>query len=344
MVTTDRTMRHVTHNPSGGGPETMGFAEAPMPVPRPGELLIEVEAAGVNRPDVMQRAGKYPPPPGASPILGLEVAGRVVALGPPGDRPSRFQVGDRVCALVNGGGYATFCVAPVGQCLPCPAGLDVVQSAALPETCFTVWSNLFRTGRLRSGETVLIHGATSGIGSIAIQLATQFGARVFATCGDARKAEITRSLGAEAAINYKEEDFAERVAALTEGRGVDVVLDIVGAAYLERNLRSLADLGRLVLVSVQSGAVASGVDLARIMSKRLTLTGTTLRPRTAAFKAELADSLAEHVWPLIEAGKVKPLMERVLPFEQVRQAHELMEGGSHAGKIVLDLRREERAA
>ncbi len=344
MVNAGRTMRHVTHDPSGGGPEAMGFADAPMPVPGPGELLIAVEAAGVNRPDVMQRAGKYPPPPGASPILGLEVAGRVVALGPPGDVPHRFAIGDRVCALVNGGGYATFCVAPVGQCLPCPANLDWIHSAALPETCFTVWSNLFRTGGLKAGETVLIHGATSGIGSIAIQLARQFGARVFATCGDARKAEIARGLGADAVINYREEDFAERVAALTDKRGVDVVLDIVGAAYLDRNLRSLADLGRLVLVSVQSGAVASEVNLARIMTKRLTLTGTTLRPRSAAFKAEIAAALAEHVWPLIEAGKVKPLMERVLPFDQVREAHELMESGSHAGKIVLDRAQGEHTA
>ena len=340
---TPPTMRYVAHDPNGGGPEQLRFETGPVPAPKAGELLIQVEAAGVNRPDVMQRAGKYPPPPGASPVLGLEVAGTVAAVGPAVETPGgtgetpRFAVGDRVCALVNGGGYATWCVAPVGQCLPWPAGLDAVHSAALPETCFTVWSNLFRTGRLAAGETILVHGGTSGIGSIAIQLGRAFGARVLATCGSADKAALARSLGAEAAIDYRSEDFVARTLALTDRRGVDLVLDIMGAAYLERNLACLADLGRLVLVSLQGGAIADRLDLGRVMTGRLTVTGTTLRPRDAAFKAEIAAALLRNVWPLIETGAVKPLLYRILPFTQVAEAHRLMESGAHAGKIVLSM-------
>lgn len=336
-----QTMRYIDHDPSGGGPESMRLRTGPVPVPGPGALLIRVEAAGVNRPDVMQRAGKYPPPPGASPILGLEVAGTVAALGPPDEAATppahRFAVGDRVCALVNGGGYATWCVAPVGQCLPWPSGFDAARSAALPETCFTVWSNMIRSGRLAAGETMLVHGGTSGIGSTAIQLARALGARVIATCGSAEKAELARALGAEATIDYRTEDIPARVQALTGRRGVDLVLDIMGASYLERNLACLADLGRLVLVSLQGGAVADRIDLARIMTRRLTLTGATLRPRDAAFKAEIAAALRETVWPLIDAGTIKPLMYRILPFTQAIEAHRLMESGSHAGKIVLTM-------
>ncbi len=336
-------MRLVAHDPAGGDPDTLHVRDAPLPQPRPGELLIRVSAAGINRPDVMQRRGLYPPPPDASPELGLEVAGTVVAIAPaaqaephPG-AAAPVALGDRVCALVNGGGYAEYCTAPLAQCLPWPAGYDAVRAAALPENYFTVWSNLFRTGHLAAGETLLVHGGTSGIGSTAIQLARSFGARVFATVGSPEKAAIARSLGAEAAIDYRTEDFAERVLALTGGRGVDIVLDIMGASYLEPNLRCLADLGRLVLVAVQGGAVADKLDLRRIMTGRLTLTGTTLRPRSAAFKGEIAEALLQNVWPLLEGGTVRPLIHAVLPFEQAADAHRLMEGGSHAGKIVLTL-------
>ncbi len=338
------SMRLVAHDPAGGDPDTLRLGSAPLPQPRPGELLIRVQAAGINRPDVMQRRGLYPPPPDASPELGLEVAGTVVAIAPaaraaapdPG-AAAPIAPGDRVCALVNGGGYAEYCTAPVAQCLPWPAGYDAVRAAALPETCFTVWSNLFRTGHLAAGETLLVHGGTSGIGSTAIQLARCFGARVFATVGSPDKAAIARTLGAEAAIDYRTEDFAERVLALTGGRGVDIVLDIMGASYLERNLRCLADLGRLVLVAVQGGAVADHLDLRRIMTGRLSITGTTMRPRSAAFKAEIAEALLQNVWPLLESGAMRPLIHAVLPFERAADAHRLMEGGSHAGKIVLTL-------
>jgi putative PIG3 family NAD(P)H quinone oxidoreductase len=329
-------MRFVAHDPAGGGPDTLRLASGPLPVPGPGELLIRVMAAGINRPDVMQRQGSYPPPPGASPVLGLEVAGTVAAIGPAAEAAdSPVAVGDRVCALVNGGGYAEYCVAPVGQCLPWPAGYEAARAAALPETFFTVWSNLFRTGHLAAGETLLVHGGSSGIGSTAIQLARSFGARVLATAGSREKCDIVSRLGADAAINYREEDFAERVKALTDGRGVDIVLDIMGASYLDRNLSCLADLGRLVLVSLQGGGVAEQVSLTRIMTGRLTLTGTTMRPRSRAFKAEIAEALRQNVWPLLDTGSVAPLMHAVLPFTEVEQAHRLMEGGSHAGKIVL---------
>ena len=347
-------MQIIAHDPAGGDPDTLRVGSAPLPRPRPGELLIRVQAAGINRPDVMQRKGLYPPPPNASPELGLEVAGTVVAMAPGAGTPegagapgtgtlgrpgaaSPIALGDRVCALVNGGGYAEYCAAPVAQCLPWPAGYDAVQAAALPETYFTVWSNLFRTGHLSAGETLLVHGGTSGIGSTAIQLARSFGARVFATVGSPEKAAIARTLGAEAAIEYRTENFAERVLALTDGRGVDIVLDIMGASYLEQNLRCLADLGRLVLVAVQGGAVADRLDLRRIMTGRLTLTGTTMRPRSGAFKGEVAEALLQNVWPLLESGAVRPLIHAVLPFEQAAEAHRLMEAGSHAGKIVLTL-------
>ena len=338
-------MRFVAHDPAGGDPDSLRVRSGPLPQPRPGELLIRVEAAGINRPDVMQRKGLYPPPPDASPELGLEVAGVVVAIAPAiGDaEPGRpapatpIAPGDRVCALVNGGGYAEYCTAPLAQCLPWPTGFDAIRAAALPENYFPVWSNLFRPGHRSAGETLLVHGGTSGIGSTAIQLARCFGARVLATVGTPEKAVIARSLGADEAIDYRTEDFAERVLALTAGRGVDIVLDIMGAPYLEPNLRCLADLGRLVLVSVQGGAVADRLDLRRVMTGRLSITGTTMRPRSAAFKGVIAEALLQNVWPLLESGAVRPLIHAVLPFEQAAEAHRLMETGSHAGKIVLAL-------
>ena len=327
-------MRQVVHDPAGGGPETLRIENGPVPTPRPGEVLIRVLAAGINRPDLMQRQGLYPPPADASPLLGLEVAGTVVAIG---SEVTGLTVGDRVCALVNGGGYAEYCVAPAVQCLPWPVGYDAPRAAALPETFFTVWSNLFRTGHLAAGETVLVHGGTSGIGATAIQLARGFGARVIATAGTAEKCATCLTLGAEAAINYREEDFAERVQALTGTRGVDIVLDIVGAPYLARNIDSLADLGRLVLVAVQGGAKAEALDLRRIMTRRLTLTGTTMRPRTAAFKVEIAEALRQNVWPLLDAATVRPMMHRVFPLAEVAEAHRMMEQGDHSGRIILDM-------
>ena len=336
-MTLPDSMRFVAHDGAGDGPDTLRIETGALPAPGAGELLIRVMAAGINRPDVMQRQGSYPPPRDASPVLGLEVAGIVAAIGASGAEAAGLAVGDRVCALVNGGGYAEYCVAPAAQCLPWPAGYDAPRAAALPETFFTVWSNLFRTGHLAAGETLLVHGGSSGIGSTAIQLARSFGARVIATAGTAEKCDIARRLGAEAAINYREENFVDQVMALTDGRGVDIVLDIMGASYLDRNLACLADLGRLVFVSLQGGARADGVSLTRIMTGRLTLTGTTMRPRSARFKGEIAEALRQDVWPLLDTGSVAPLMHAVLPFTQVVQAHKLMESGSHAGKIVLTL-------
>jgi len=317
-----------------GGPEVMEVGEAERPVPRPGEVLIQVAAAGVNRPDVVQRQGMYPPPPDASPILGLEVAGVVVETG---EGVTSLHEGDRVCALVNGGGYAEFCRAPAGQCLPWPAGYDAVRAAAVPETFFTVWANLFDIGHLSAGETVLIHGGSSGIGTTAIQLARAFGARVFATAGSAEKCAACVSLGAEAAINYKDEDFVARVRTLTDKRGVDVVLDMVGGPYLARNVAALAKDGRLVVVAVQGGGRDPDFDLRHVMVKRLTITGSTMRPRSAAEKAAIGASLLERVWPLLEAGSCAPVIHGVFPLEQVADAHRLMESSAHIGKIVLTM-------
>ena len=327
------SMRFIDRD-GGGGPAVMRIAQGPTPVPGEGEALIRVLAAGINRPDIMQRQGLYPPPPGANPVLGLEVAGEVAALGRHG---RGFSVGDRVCALVNGGGYAEYCVAPLAQCLPWPAGFDAVRAASLPETYFTVWSNLFRIGRLSAGETVLVHGGTSGIGSTAIQLARGLGAIPYATAGTDAKCATCLSLGAEAAINYRTEDFVERIGALTGGRGVDAILDLIGAAYFTRNLDSLAEDGRLLLVAVQSGEHVEGFGLARVMRRRLTITGSTMRPRSPAYKGEIASALLSHAWPLLESGACKPLIHAVFPFTEAAQAHTLMESGEHAGKIVLTL-------
>ncbi len=315
-----------------GGPEAMVIGEAERPVPQPGEVLIQVAAAGVNRPDIQQRKGLYPPPPDASPVLGLEVAGVVVETG---EGVMDLHAGDRVCALVNGGGYAEYCRAPQGQCLPWPAGYDAVRAAAVPETFFTVWANLFDIGRLAAGETVLIHGGSSGIGTTAIQLARALGARVFATAGSAEKCAACETLGAEAAINYRTEDFVARVRALTDKRGVDVVLDMVGGPYLSRNIAALAKDGRLVVVAVQGGGKDPDFDLRHVMVKRLTITGSTMRPRTAEEKAAIGASLLARVWPLLEAGTCAPVIHGVFPLDQVADAHRLMESSAHIGKIVL---------
>lgn len=334
-----QTMRFIDRD-GDGGPGVMRITQGPRPVAREGEALIRVMAAGINRPDIMQRKGLYPPPKDASPVLGLEVAGEIVSLGPPGNATraaKSFSIGDQVCALVNGGGYAEYCVAPLAQCLPWPAGFDAIRAAALPENYFTVWSNLFRIGRLSAGETVLVHGGTSGIGSTAIQLARGLSAIPYATAGTDEKCAICLSLGAEAAINYRTEDFAERIRVLTKGQGVNAILDLIGAAYFERNLGSLAEDGRLLLVAVQSGEHVEGFGLARVMQRRLTITGSTMRPRSAAYKGEIATALLDHAWPLLEVGICKPLIHAVFPFTEASRAHTLMESGDHAGKIILDL-------
>src|SRR5512141_788411 len=326
-------MRYVAATAAGDA-DVLKLAIAPVPRPQDDEVLIRVLAAGVNRPDIAQRRGLYPPPPGASPIIGLEVAGEVVALG---SAVRDWRVGDRVCALTNGGGYAEYCVAPGTQCLPWPKGYDAIRAAGLPETYFTVWANLFLHGRLARGESLLVHGGSSGIGVTAIQLAREFGARVYATAGNDEKCAACVKLGAEAAINYRNEDFAERIAALTAGRGVDVIIDIVGAPYFERNLKSLAMDGRLVEVATQHGAKAESLDLFLVMRKRLTITGSTMRPRTTAEKGAIAASLHEKVWPALDAGRAGPVIHAVFPMQQAADAHRLMESSTHVGKIILDV-------
>ncbi|MCB5202932.1 NAD(P)H-quinone oxidoreductase [Neorhizobium sp. T786] len=321
--------------PSFGGPEVMRLATGPVPLPRAGELIVKVEAAGVNRPDVAQRSGNYPAPRDASPILGLEVAGTVVALG---DGVTDFRIGDRVCGLANGGGYAQYCALPAGQALPLPNGYDAVKAAALPETFFTVWANLFQMAGLTEGETVLIHGGSSGIGTTAIQLAKAFGAEIYVTAGSAEKCRACERLGARRGINYRDEDFVEIIKAETGGKGVDVILDMIGASYFNRNLSALGKDGCLSIIAFLGGAVAETVNLTPIMVKRLTVTGSTMRPRTAEEKRAIRDELRDQVWPLLEEGAVAPVIHAVLPFDQVVEAHRLMETSSHIGKIVLDLR------
>ena len=315
-----------------GGPENLTVMEGPVPQPRPGEILVRVEAAGINRPDILQRKGDYPPPPDASPILGLEVAGEIAALG---EGVTGWKVGDRVSALANGGGYAHYCTVPAGQALPFPKGYDAVMAAALPETFFTVWANLFMMAGLRPGESVLVHGGTSGIGTTAIQLAAAFGCRVFTTAGTAEKCRACLSLGAARAINYREEDFAAVIAEETGKVGVDVVLDMIGAAYFERNLKSLARDGRLAIIAFLGGVVADRVNLAPIMLRRLNVMGSTMRPRTATEKEEIRDELLARVWPLLEEGRIAPVVDAVLPFDEVGAGHRMMERGDHIGKIVL---------
>jgi NADPH2:quinone reductase len=318
-----------------GGPEVLQAVERPAPRPAPGELLIAVRAAGVNRPDVLQRKGLYPPPPGASELPGLEVAGTVAGGDPAELAAAGWRIGDRVCALVNGGGYAEQCTAPLGQCLPLPAGLSVVEAAALPETCFTVWQNVFEIARLQPGEALLVQGGSSGIGVAAIQLAKAFGATVIATAGSDAKCAACIELGADHAINYRTHDFEAEVRRIGGGRGVDVILDMVAGDYIERELRCLADDGRLAVIAVQGGTAAA-FDAGLLLRKRLTITGSTLRPRSAAYKARLAQALRARVWPLLEAGRVRPVIHAVLPAAQAARAHALMESGAHVGKIVLD--------
>ena len=314
-----------------GGPEALVPGTRPVPEPAAGEVLVAVQAAGVNFPDVMQRRGLYPPPPGASEIPGLEIAGTVVALG---DGVARLAVGDEVCALVAGGGYAAYCAAPVPQCLPVPDGFDMVMAAAIPETFFTVWTNLFDRGRLKAGESVLIHGGSGGIGSAAIMVARAMGARVFTTARTEEKCAVCRDIGAERAINYADEDFVEVIKEATDGRGVDVILDIVGGDYTVRNLAALAMEGRLVQVAVQGGAKPE-IPLFTIMQKRITLTGSTLRARSVADKGAIADALRENIWPLFDAGSIKPLVHKTYPLAEAAEAHALMESSAHIGKIVL---------
>ncbi|MFS2216690.1 NAD(P)H-quinone oxidoreductase [Telluria sp. Tellsp104] len=314
-----------------GGPEVLQPCERPMPELKPGEILIRVHAAGVNRPDVFQRLGQYPVPPGASDLPGLEVAGEIVD-GDLGD--SGFEKGDLVCALVQGGGYAEYCAAPLAQCLPVPQGLTALEAAALPETFFTVWSNVFQRGALGEGETLLVQGGSSGIGTTAIQLAKALGHRVFATAGSADKCRACEDLGAERAINYKTEDFAPIVKELTGGKGVDVVLDMVGGDYVAREVSCLADDGRIVIIALLGGAKAN-VDLGQVLRRRLTITGSTLRPRPVAFKARIARELRERVWPLLAAGQIKPVIYKTFPLEEAAAAHTLMESSAHVGKIML---------
>ncbi len=331
MTRVPETMTHVALD-GAGGPEVMRLAPAPVPQPRPDEVLIRVAAAGVNRPDVVQRQGLYPPPANASPILGLEVAGEVAAVGA---QVRGLHNGDRVCALVNGGGYAEYCVAPEAQCLPWPRDYDAIRAAALPETYFTVWANVFLLGRLGRGETLLVHGGSSGIGVTAIQLADAFGATVYATVGSEAKAEACRKLGAAAAINYRTQDFLEEVMRLTERRGVDMVLDMVGAPYFPRNLRALAIGGRLVQIAFLQGSKVEGFDLAPVMVRRLTITGSTMRPRSTAQKGAIAQELREKVWPVLDHGRCGPVIHAVFPLAEVAAAHRLMESSAHIGKIVL---------
>lgn len=314
-----------------GGPEVLVPTERPMPSPGPGEVLIKVAAAGVNRPDAMQRAGHYPPPPGASDIPGLEVAGTIAGVG---SEVGEWRTGERVCALVAGGGYAEYCVAPAPQCLPIPAGVDFEHAAAIPETFFTVWTNVFERGRLQPGESVLIHGGSSGIGTTAIQLARARSARVFATAGSAEKCAACERLGAERAINYREADFVAAIKEATGGRGVDVVLDMVGGDYLSRNIEVLAADGRLVQIAVLGG-VKGTVNLIAIMQRRLTLTGSTLRARPVAEKAAIAVQLRAHVWPLLESGAVKPVIHATFPLRDAAGAHRVLDSGEHIGKLVL---------
>ena len=330
-MTLPSEMRHVAVR-EPGGPEVLEIATAPVPTPRADEVLIRVAACGVNRPDVMQRKGLYPPPPDASPILGLEAAGEVVARG---ERVTGIEVGARVTSLCNGGAYAEYVAAPAAQCLPWPEGLDAVEAASLPETCFTVWANLFDLGRLRPGERVLVHGGSSGIGVMAIQLATAFGATVYATAGSAAKCAACLDLGAAGAINYREADFLEDVRGMTGGEGVDVVLDMVGAPYAARNLKALRRDGRLVLIAFLGGSKAEAFDLLPVMLKRLTVTGSTMRPRTTAEKGAIAASLRETAWPWFAQKRVRPVVHSVLPAERAGEAHALMESSTHIGKIML---------
>jgi putative PIG3 family NAD(P)H quinone oxidoreductase len=325
------TMRQIFFD-GVGGPEVIRIGEAPVPAAGPGKVLIEVVAAGVNRPDCIQRAGNYPPPAGESNIPGMEVSGRVVAVGV---GVTQLKQGDAVCALLGSGGYAEYAVADVPLCLPVPEALDIAEAAGLPETFFTVYDNVFTRGRLKAGETFLVHGGSSGIGSTAIPLAKLFGATVIATAGSPEKCAFCRTLGADLAINYKTQDFVAEVKAFTKKRGVDVILDMVGGSYIQKNLSILAVEGRLVQIAFLQSSIVENFNFMLMMLKRLTLTGSTLRSRTLAQKAAVADALREKIWPLLDAGKVKPIIHATFPLGDARAAHEMMESSSHAGKILL---------
>ena len=328
-----QTMTYVQAN-GAGDPDVLGLATTSVPAPKPDEVLIRVQAAGINRPDVAQRQGSYPPPPGASPILGLEVAGEVAAIG---DQVTTLSVGDRVCALTNGGGYAEYCAAPEPQCLPWPTGFDAIRAAALPETSFTVWANLFQLGHLSKGETALVHGGSSGIGITAIRLAHEFGARIFVTAGSDEKCAACLKLGADAAINYRTRDFAAEVKTLTDGHGVDAILDMVGGPYMARNLRSLALDGRLVLIAFLQGSKVPEFDFVPVLVRRLTITGSTMRPRSTAQKGAIAAELRAKVWPALDAGRCAPVIHATFPLAQAADAHRLMESSQHIGKIMLSV-------
>lgn len=316
---------------SPGGPEVLQPVDRPVPRPGPGDVLIKVAAAGVNRPDILQRRGMYPPPPGASSVPGLEVAGEVIAVG---EGIGTGQIGRRLCALVAGGGYAQYCVAPLGQCLPIPPTLSMVEAAAMPETLFTVWTNLFERAYAVDGDTVLVHGGASGIGTMAIALGKLFGLTVIVTCGSDEKCARARDLGADHAINYATQDFVAEVQAITGGKGVQAVLDMVGGDYLPRNVQCLAEDGRHVTIAVQRGITAE-INIAMIMMRRLTLTGSTLRARSVSFKTLVAEELKRVVWPHVEAGKLKPVIDKTFPLSEAAAAHARMESGDHIGKIVL---------
>lgn len=329
--TRPETMRRIRFAGTGG-PEVIALETAPLPSPGPGQVLIEVVAAGVNRPDVAQRAGLYPPPPGATEIPGLEVAGRIAALG---EGVSGLSLGDEVCALVISGGYAEFAVAEAAHCLPRPTPFSLVDAAGLPETFFTVYSNVVQRGRLAKGESFLVHGGSSGIGATAIQMAKLFGARVFATAGSPEKCRFCEELGADTAINYKDSDFADAIKRLTDGHGVDVILDMIGASYLARNIKSLAPDGRLVMIALMGGYKVDGLNITPIMRNRLTFTGSTLRPRPKADKAAIADGLRRDVWPELDSGTIRCVTHATFPLERAQDAHALMESSAHLGKILL---------
>jgi len=318
--------------PQPDGAEELALVERPVPRPGKGEVLVKVAAAGINRPDILQRRGLYPPPPGAPDILGLEIAGEVVEVG----EGAEAMIGQKVCALVAGGGYAQYCTAPAGTCLPAPEALSLVEAAAIPETLFTVWSNLFERGFAADGDIVLVHGGTSGIGTMAIALGGLFGLKVIVTCGTDSKCRRAEELGAAEAINYKSRDFVEDVKRLTGGRGVDAILDMVGGDYLPRNLACLANDGRHVSIAFQRGATAE-LSIPEVMRRRLILTGSTLRPRPVEFKTMVADEIARTVWPYVEGGRLKPVVDSTFPLDQAARAHSRMESGEHVGKIVLEV-------
>ncbi|AEC20390.1 putative NADPH quinone oxidoreductase, zinc binding protein [Pusillimonas sp. T7-7] len=314
-----------------GGPEVLVLVDRPVPELKPGEVLIKVSAAGINRPDVFQRKGNYPPPAGASDLPGLEVVGEIVS-GETGD--TGLAIGDKVCALVAGGGYAEYCAAPAAQCLPIPKGLSDVEAAGLPETYYTVWTNVFDRGRLSAGESLLVHGGASGIGTTAVQLATAMGNKVYATVGSDERVRAVEGLGAEQGINYRTQDYVEEVKKATNGKGVDVVLDMVAGDYINRNINCLADDGRIVIIALLGGAKAT-IDCNQVLRRRLTVTGSTLRPRPVAFKADIAQSLKTHVWPLLESGKIRPIVHATFPLERACDAHAMMDAGEQIGKIIL---------